>query len=132
MVCSLRLLSCLFASGSLALIFRQGVGRVCWLFRLSEAAMQVLFLLLLPLLSVHAEDLGELSANPAGLSGSFSFFGLFGSFGFFGFPIGQPIERDKPNKPSKSVLVLPNQTDQINQTNEINQFRLSLRPRPVN
>jgi len=44
--------------------------------------MWVVFLLLLPLpLSVHAEDLGELSANPAGLSGSFSFFGLFGSFG---------------------------------------------------
>ena len=39
-------------------------------------------LLLLPLpLAVHAEDLGELSANPArlsGSSGSFSFFGLFG------------------------------------------------------
>ena len=36
----------------------------------------VLVLLFLPLpLSVHAEDLGELSANPAG---SFSFFGLFG------------------------------------------------------
>jgi hypothetical protein len=28
-----------------------------------------------------AEDLGEWSANPAGLSSSFSFFGLFGSFG---------------------------------------------------
>ena len=42
----------------------------------------VLVLLFLPLpLSVHAEDLGELSANPAGFSGS------FGSFGFFGFPI---------------------------------------------
>jgi len=43
----------------------------------------LLLLLLLPLpLSVHAEDLGELSANLAGLSRSFSFFGLFGSFGF--------------------------------------------------
>jgi len=42
----------------------------------------LLFLLLpLPLL-VHAEDLGELSANHADLSRSFSFFGLFGSFGF--------------------------------------------------
>jgi hypothetical protein len=62
----------------------------------------LLFLLLLPLpLSVHAEDLGELSANPDGLSGSFSFFGLFGSFGFFGFPISQPNERDKLNKPNK-------------------------------
>ncbi len=45
--------------------------------------MWVIFLilfLLLPLpLSVHAEDLGELSANPAGLSG---FSGLFSSSGF--------------------------------------------------
>ena len=32
--------------------------------------------------AVHAEDLGELSANPTGLSGSFGFFGLFGYFGF--------------------------------------------------
>jgi hypothetical protein len=53
--------------------------------------MWVLFLLLLLPLSVHAEDLGELSANPArlsgsfGSSGSFSFFGLFGSFGFLWF-----------------------------------------------
>ena len=39
----------------------------------------LLLLLLLPLpLSVHAEDLGELSANPDGLSG------LFGSSGFSG------------------------------------------------
>ena len=45
--------------------------------------MGVLFLLLfllLPLpLAVHAEDLGELSANPARLSG---FFGLFSLSGF--------------------------------------------------
>ncbi len=68
-----------------------------------------LLLLLLPLpLSVHAEDLGELSANPTGLSGSFS---LFGSFGFFGFPISQPNERDKLNKPDKSVLGPANQTN---------------------
>jgi hypothetical protein len=46
--------------------------------------MWVVFLLLLLPLSIHAEDLGELSANPARPSGSFSFFGLFG---FFGFPI---------------------------------------------
>ncbi len=40
----------------------------------------LLFLLLLPLpLSVHAEDLGELSTNPVGLSG---FSGLFSSSGF--------------------------------------------------
>lgn len=39
----------------------------------------LLLLLLLPLLlSVHAEDLGELSAHPDGLSG------LFGSSGFSG------------------------------------------------
>ena len=43
--------------------------------------------------SVHAEDLGELSANPARLSGSFR---LFGSFGFFGFPISQPNKRNEP------------------------------------
>ena len=49
--------------------------------------------LLLPLpLSVHAEDLGELSANPAGLSG---WSGLSGLSGFFGFPISQPNERDE-------------------------------------
>ena len=51
--------------------------------------MWVVFLhlfLLLPLpLSVHAEDLGELSANPAGFSGSFGFFGLSGLFGSSGF-----------------------------------------------
>jgi hypothetical protein len=39
----------------------------------------LLLLLLLPLpLSVHAEDLGELSANPAGLAGSYGLSGLFG------------------------------------------------------
>ena len=39
----------------------------------------LLMLLLLPLpLSVHAEDLGELSANPAGLAGSYGLSGLFG------------------------------------------------------
>jgi hypothetical protein len=41
---------------------------------------------MLPLpFSVHAEDLGELSANPAGLSGSFGFFSLSGFFGSSGF-----------------------------------------------
>ena len=77
--------------------------------------MWIVFLLL-PL-SVLAEDLGELSANPAGLSGS---------FGFFGFPISQPNERDKPNKPDKPVLVSVNKTDQIDQINEIEQFRFSV------
>ena len=47
--------------------------------------MWIVFLLLLLLqpqsLSVHAKDLGELSANPARLSGSFGFFGLPGSLG---------------------------------------------------
>jgi hypothetical protein len=93
--------------------------------------MRVVFLLLFLLptlpLSVHAEDLGELSANLVGLSGSFSFFGLFGSLVlcFFDFPIRQPNERDKLNKPDKPVLGPANQTDQIDQINEIDQFRLS-------
>ena len=46
----------------------------------------LLLLLLLPLpLSVHAEDLGELSANPAGLSGSFGLSRLSGLFSSSGF-----------------------------------------------
>ena len=44
--------------------------------------MWVVFLLLLLSLSVHAEDLGELSASPAGLSGLSGFSGLFSSSGF--------------------------------------------------
>ncbi len=44
--------------------------------------MWLLLLFLLDAAPAWAEDLGELSANPAGLSGSFSFFGLFGLFGF--------------------------------------------------
>ena len=88
--------------------------------------MWVVFLfLLLPLpLSVHAKDLGELSANPARLSGSFGLFGLFGFSDFFGFPISQPNERDKPNKLDKPLLVSANKTDQIDQIHEIDQFRL--------
>jgi hypothetical protein len=66
--------------------------------------MWVVFLLLLLLLplpfSVHAEDLGELSANPARLSGS------FGLSGWFAGPA--------------------NKTDPIDQTNEIDQFQLSV------
>ena len=46
--------------------------------------MWLLLLFFLGAAPALAEDLGELSANPVGLSGSFSFFGLFGSFGFFG------------------------------------------------
>ena len=90
--------------------------------------MWVVFLfLLLPLpLSVHAEDLGELSANPARLSGSFGLFGLSGFSDFFGFPISQPNERDKPNKLDKPLLVSANKTDQIDQIHEIDQFRLSV------
>jgi hypothetical protein len=72
--------------------------------------MWILFLLLfllLPLpLSVHAEDLGELSANPAGLSGWSGLSGLSGSFDRFAGPA--------------------NKTDQIDQINEIDQFRLSV------
>jgi hypothetical protein len=47
-------------------------------------------------------------------------------FWFLGFPISQPNERDKPDK---LVLVSANKIDQIDQTNEINQRRLSLRRR---
>ena len=46
----------------------------------------LLMLLLLPLF-VHAEDLGELNANPAGQSGSSGSFRVFGLFGSFGIPI---------------------------------------------
>ena len=69
--------------------------------------MRVAFLLLvlLPLpFSVHAKDLGELSANPAGLSG---FSGLFSSSGSLVF---------------RSV----NQMNETNQTDQINPF--SVRP----
>ena len=75
--------------------------------------MWILVLMFLLAVPAWAEDLGELSANPAGLSG------FSGSFGFFGCPIRQPNERDKLNKP---FLGPANQTDQIDQTNEIDQF----------
>jgi hypothetical protein len=75
--------------------------------------MWIVFLILLLPLSVHAEDLGELSANPARLSGSFSLSGLSGFSGLSGGFAGPA-----------------NQTDQIDQINEIDQFQLSLRPRP--
>ena len=74
--------------------------------------MWVVFLVLLMPFSVHAEDLGELNSNPAGLSGSFGlsrlsgFSGLSGSSGWFSGPA--------------------NKTDQIDQINEIDQFRLSV------
>ena len=64
----------------------------------------VFLLLLLPLpLSVSAEDLGELSANPAGLSGSFGFSGLSGG-------VSDPT----------------NKTNETDWTDEIDQFRLSV------
>jgi hypothetical protein len=44
--------------------------------------MWVVFLLLLLPLSVHAEDLGELSANPAGFSGLFRLSGFLVSLVF--------------------------------------------------
>ena len=59
--------------------------------------MWIVFLLLLFPLSVHAEDLGELSANPAGLSGSFGLFGLSGFSGLSGGvsdPSNKTIESD--------------------------------------
>ena len=68
----------------------------------------LLLLLLLPL-SVQAEDLGELSANPARLSGSFGFFGLSGFF-------NSPARHSDP----------ANKTDQRDQINEIDQFRFSI------
>jgi hypothetical protein len=78
----------LAAVAQLALISRLGVAKLAGYVLDARLAMWVVFLLLFLLLalplSVHAEDLGELSANPAGQSGSsgsFSFFGLFGSFG---------------------------------------------------
>ncbi len=86
----------------------------------------LLLFLLLPLpLSVHAEDLGELSANPARLSG---FSGLFSSSGFLisvVFRSANPLnETNRTNQ--IPVLVSANQTDQIDQINEIDQFRLSV------
>jgi len=69
--------------------------------------MRVVFLLLLLLLpfplSVHAEDLGELSANPARLSG---LSGLFISSGFR----------------VSLVFRSANQMNETNQTNQINLF----------
>jgi hypothetical protein len=65
--------------------------------------MWILVLMFLLAVPAWAEDLGELSANPARLSGSFGFF-------------------DSPARFADP----PNQTDQINQTNEIDQFRLSV------
>ena len=56
----------------------------------------LLLFLLLPLpISVHAEDLGELSANPARLSGSFGLSGLSGLFGSSG---GLPVRLTRPTK----------------------------------
>jgi hypothetical protein len=63
--------------------------------------MWLLPLFLLGAVPAWAENLGELSENPAGLSGS------SGSFGFFGYPISQPNERNKPNKQDKPVWSLP-------------------------
>lgn len=68
----------------------------------------LLFLLPLPLF-VHAEYLGDLSANPARLSGSFGLSGLSGfscSSGGFAGPV--------------------NKTDQIDQIHEIDQFSLAV------
>jgi hypothetical protein len=61
----------------------------------------LLFLLLLLPLSVHMEDLGKLSTNPAGLSGLFSLSGYLISL----------------------VIQSANPMNETNQTNKINQFR---------
>ena len=74
--------------------------------------MWAVFLLLLLPLYVHAEDLGELSANPARLFGSFGLSGLSGFSGLSG--------------SSGWFLGPANKTDHIDQTNEIDQFRLSV------
>ena len=71
--------------------------------------MWLLLLLSLGAAPAWAEDLGELSANPAGISGLFGFFGLSGFF-------------DTPARFSGPA----NKTDQIDQINEIDQFRLSV------
>jgi len=62
--------------------------------------MWVVFLLLLLPLSVHAEDLGELSANPAGFSDLFSLSGYLVSL----------------------VIQSANRMNETNQTNKIDQF----------
>ena len=58
----------------------------------------LLFLMLTLPLSVHAEDLGELSANPARLSGSFGLFGLSGLSGFSGLSGGVSDPTNKTNE----------------------------------
>ena len=68
--------------------------------------MWILVLMFLLTAPAWAEDLGELSANPAGLSGWSGLSGLSGSFGWFSGPA--------------------NKTDQIDQINEIDQFRLAV------
>ena len=50
--------------------------------------MRVVFLVLPLSLSVHAEDIGELSANPAGLSG---WSGLSGLSGLYGSQVDLPV-----------------------------------------
>jgi hypothetical protein len=66
--------------------------------------VSLLLLLLLPLpLSVYAEDLGELSANPARLSGLFGFFGLSG---FFGSPGEFAGPANKTNEPRVAPVPL--------------------------
>ncbi len=71
--------------------------------------MWLLLLFFLCAAPAWAEDLGELSANPARLSGSLGFFGLSGFF-------------DSPARFAGPV----NKTDQIDQINEIDQFRFSV------
>ena len=67
----------------------------------------LLVLLLLPL-TIHADDLDELSANPALLVGSFGLFGLSDVF-------------DSPARWRSGLQDRP-----IDQMNEIDQFRLSV------
>ena len=76
--------------------------------------MRVVFLVLPLSLSVHAEDLGELSANPARLSG---LSGLFGSSGWFSGQASKINQIDRTNE-----------TDQLTPSR---QSRLSRSSRPL-
>jgi len=97
----------------------------------------LLLLLLLPLpFSVHAEDLGELSANPAGLSGSFGLSrlsGLFGSSGGVSDPTNKTNETDEIDQFRLSVLTgLDQESLRRRKSLQPQQSHESLRPRPAN
>ena len=117
------------------------------------SAVLLLLLLLLPLpLSVHAEDLGELSANPYNPDSTSNPFGAGSPFKPDGVnnpfsPYGSPFSNQSAMNPyapdaprlfarlsglsgfsgsSDGVSGPANKTDQIDQINDIDQFRLSV------